>query len=67
MIVEQGPVIVPIKQVCARVGMARHTVLKLIREGRFPRPLYPAPRMPRWRTDEIDEWLERLSTERATN
>ena len=61
------PILMTIKQVSALTGFARHTLLRLAQRGTFPRPLYPAPRMPRWRTDEITEWLERLTVERAAD
>ena len=50
--------------VMQRCGLSRPSVYKRMAAGSFPRPVYPAPRAPRWRSDEIADWIERLSTER---
>ena len=50
--------------VMQRSGLARVTIYKRMAAGTFPRPVYPAPRAPRWRSDEIASWIERLSAER---
>ena len=54
-----------IKAVRGRVGVSRTTIYKLLAKGTFPKPTYPAPHMPRWRSDEIDKYIERLSVNRA--
>ena len=53
-----------VKAVSARTGLARVTVYKRMKAGDFPRPVYPAPRAPRWRSDEIQAWIESLTAER---
>ena len=55
-----------IRQVMARVNLSRPTVYSRMAKGHFPKPIYPTPRSPRWRSDEIAEWIETLSAERAT-
>ena len=54
-----------IKAVCARTGLGRTKVYELLAERRFPKPVYPTPRAPRWRSDEITAWIDRLSAARA--
>ena len=54
-----------VKAVCARLAISRTAVYEGVRDGRLPAPIYPAPRAPRWRSDEIENHLERLSRERA--
>ena len=53
-----------IRAVCDRTGLCRTTIYKLLSSGGIPKPTYPVPRTPRWRSDEIDEWIEKLSAER---
>ena len=57
--------LVNVKAVCARTGLSRTSIYDLMAAGRFPKPTYPAPRAPRWRSDEVTAWIERLSAERA--
>ena len=52
-------------EVMRRVGLSRPTVYKRMAQGQFPRPIYPAKRAPRWRSDEIAAWIERLSAARS--
>ena len=54
-----------IKEVCRVTGLGRTKVYGLLADNTFPKPLYPAPRAPRWRSDEIADWIERLSAARA--
>ena len=53
--------------VTERTGFSRMTIYRWVKRGLFPKPLYPAPRVPRWRSDEIEDWLERLSNKRDDN
>ena len=50
--------------VAERTGFSRMTLHRWVKRGLFPAPIYCAPRVPRWRSDEIDAWIERLSTKR---
>ena len=54
-----------IKQVCARLGIGRSAIYTGMAAGRIPRPIHVAPKAPRWRADEIDAYIERLSAARA--
>ena len=54
-----------IKDVCRVTGLGRTKVYELLTEGKFPKPLYPTPRAPRFRSDEIADWIEQLSAARA--
>ena len=53
-----------VRDVCERTGLSRSTIYERLAAGRFPKPLYPAPGAPRWRSDEIAAWIESLSAER---
>ena len=54
-----------IKAVCTMTGLGRTKVYELLADGKFPKPVYPTPRAPRWRSDEIAAWIESLSAARA--
>ena len=58
-------ILLNISAVRARVGVSRTTIYKMLAKGTFPKPAYPAPHMPRWRSDEIEAYIERLSAARA--
>ena len=59
-------ILLRVREVMRRVALSRPTIYSRMAKGAFPRPIYPAPRAPRWRSDEIEIWIERLSAERAT-
>ena len=52
------------KEVCAAVGISTATMYRLIRNGKFPRPLKLGPQATRWRFDEVAAHIERLSESR---
>ena len=54
-----------ISQVCRRVGLSRPSIYRLLKTTGFPKPTYPATRAPRWRSDEIANWIEVVSAARA--
>ena len=53
-----------IRDVIARVGLARATIYERIARGQFPAAVYPTPGAPRWRSDAIANWIESLSESR---
>ena len=59
--------LLPVADVCKRIGLSRPSVYRMLADpsSGFPKPTYPAKRAPRWRSDEIADWIERLSAERA--
>lgn len=54
-----------IAEVMRRVGLSRPSIYARMSAGAFPRPVYPAKRAPRWRSDEIATYIEQLTAERA--
>ena len=48
------------EEVEARCGIARTTIYRLMREGRFPEPLKVGERAVRWPESEITRWLASL-------
>lgn len=49
-----------LNEVCAKVGMSRWTVRRLVNAGKFPRPRRAAVGPQGWLESEIDVWLKRL-------
>ena len=45
------------EEVTRLTGIARATLYKLIKEGKFPEPLRLGERSVGWRLADIDEWL----------
>ena len=56
----QAPLLLDARQVCERIGFSRVTMWRWVRRGAFPAPVYPAPRLPRWRASDIESWLLKL-------
>ena len=44
-------------EVEARFGIARSTIYRLMRCGKFPEPIKIGPRAVRWRERELEAWL----------
>ena len=47
-------------QVQARVGLSHSEIYRRVRAGTFPKPLKLGPRCVRWRSSEIDSWIDAL-------
>ena len=60
----EGRILLKVSEVARRTGLARVTIYKRIAAGKFPRQVYPAPRAPRWYSDEIQAWIDGLADER---
>lgn len=54
-----------IREVCARVGVSRTTVYARMAERQFPTPVKVGVKSVRWRSDEIDSYIDRISAARA--
>ena len=54
-----------IHEVTARVGLSRSVIYSKMSLGKFPPPVYPARRAPRWRSDVISAWIDALPLDRA--
>ena len=52
--------------VCARLGVSRQTLYRLLKTEGFPQPCYPGGiKSPRWRSDHIAAWIDRESSPTA--
>ncbi len=53
-----------VREVEKRLSMSHATLYRLMNAGRFPKPLNLGPQVRRWRSDEVEAWLEARSEER---
>ena len=51
------PELLTVKDVCKLLRLSRTRLYAHIAAGRLPKPLYLAPRTPRWRRAAIERWL----------
>ncbi|WP_412031012.1 helix-turn-helix transcriptional regulator [Halomonas sp. M4R1S46] len=51
------------REVAQWAGLGRTTIWRLVGQGRFPRPVKPAPGATRWRRKDLDRWAASLSEE----
>ena len=48
--------------VSERTGVGKSTIWQMVRKGEFPAPVRIAtPKMTAWRSDEVQEWINRVS------
>jgi len=56
--------LIPMSEVCNRIGYSRWWVRGAILEGKFPKPLDTGYRSPRWLESEIETWISQLVAKR---
>ena len=47
-----------VREVSARVGLAVPTLWAMVARGDFPIPIKVTKRSTRWRSEEVEEWIE---------
>ena len=52
------------REVCKAVGLSYTSIFHMMREGRFPRPLAIGAKSRGWRSDEVQDWIDRRTEER---
>ena len=52
-------------EVKSRCALGKSLIYELMARGRFPGPVYISPKAPRWRSDQLDAWIESLPADRA--
>jgi len=50
-------VLLRLREICEIVGLSRSSIYKAIQERRFPKPVHAGVRAVRWRSRDIDLWL----------
>ena len=53
-----------VREVSARIGLCRTVIYERLKLGTFPKPIALGSRAVRWRSDEIDRWIEEVSANR---
>ena len=53
-----------VREVSARIGLCRTVIFERMKAGTFPKPIKHSARAVRWRSDEIDQWIEEVSATR---
>lgn len=51
------PTMLKIREVMARVGLARPTLYRMMQAGTFPKPIKVTSHAARWPVAEVDAWL----------
>lgn len=46
-----------VREVGSRVGVSKATLYRMIKSGRFPKPINVGARAVGWRTEEVDAWI----------
>ncbi|HBI47067.1 MAG TPA: hypothetical protein DDY78_30070 [Planctomycetales bacterium] len=54
------------KDAAALLGISRAQLWKLHAAGKFPLPIYLGTKAPRWRADELRDWLAAGAPDRQT-
>jgi len=49
--------IITMQEVCAMIGLSRHTVYRMVDLGQFPTPGKLGTRRIGWRTSDVNAWL----------
>jgi len=52
-----------LREVCARYGLSKTSVYRLMEQGEFPQPVRLGPRAVGWRVEDLEAWLENRSTQ----
>jgi prophage regulatory protein len=55
---------VNIKEVGRRTGISESTIKRMVKDGRFPKPMRPSPRRIAWSGRDIDELVRQLDDQR---
>ena len=53
--------LLPMAEVCRKVGVTRTHIYRLIKGEGFPKPLHLSAQSRAWRNDEVDQWIEERS------
>lgn len=57
-VVSSSPKMLRLKEVRERTGLGASTIYKYIQMDAFPRPRKLGPRISRWKSTDIDEWMQ---------
>jgi predicted DNA-binding transcriptional regulator AlpA len=63
----QPDTMVSIKEVERRTGISGSTIKRMVKDGRFPKPIRPSPRRIAWLGSDIDELTRQLDDQRRAS
>ena len=55
---QSSPLIVGFKELTSKIGLSRWTVIRLLADGKFPKPIKLSSMRRGWRESVIDAWLD---------
>ncbi len=58
------PVLLSVSDTAKMLGISTRLVWKLTAAGKFPQPIRPTPKLPRWRKADIDAYVGDLADHR---
>ena len=61
---EGSPCLLRVSAVMARCAISRSQVYRLLDLGQFPKPVKISERSVRWRSDEVQDWIEQRTLDR---
>ena len=50
--------LMPIALVCDATKLSEDELYNLVRDGKFPKPIYPQPYILSWNGDDVRKWIE---------
>ena len=54
-----------VKEVCEAMGLSRVTIWRLVKDGKFPKPLEISQRKRAWPVTDVEQYLSDREAERA--
>ena len=54
-------VLIGIGGLCKQIGVSRSTIYRWINEGTFPSPVRISPGAVRWRSEDVEQWMNSLT------
>lgn len=50
--------VMPLALVCEETKLSEDELYNLVRDGKFPKPIYSQPHILRWSGEEVKKWIE---------
>ena len=54
-----------VKEVCEALGLSRVTIWRMVKDGKFPKPIKVSERKRVWPVTDVEGYLNKLEAERA--
>lgn len=53
-----------LRELSARIGLARSAIYQAVKDGRFPKPIRVGARAAAWRHQDVESWLQSRAAQR---